>query len=221
LIPPYTDSKGNKRKDGKAHLVLSNPPFGTSESESLPQAELSTYAVHSTKGQSLFVQRMIEAVEPGSRIVTVIDEGVLNNGGDRPLRRHLLATCKIEWVFSLPDETFKPNKINIKSSFIVLQRRHADDVDFKDDYPIGFVRIGNLGYDGAGEDIRGFDLGKLISELESLDASDLPDKKTQKGYSWEAFRVASSTIATDSSVRLDYRYWDLAVRISTENLRKV
>jgi type I restriction enzyme M protein len=218
LVPPYIDAKGKKCIDGKAHLILSNPPFGTSESESLAQADINSYAVKSTKGQSLFIQRMIEVVDPECRIVTVIDEGVLNNYGDQELRRHMLTTCRVEWIVALPEETFKPNKINVKSSFIVLQKRTSEDVDLKDHYPIGFVRVGSLGYDGSGEDLRGFELPRLIKELENLKVESLSETDLTKGYSWEAFKIQSSEIFSGTTNRLDFRYWDPSVRILMQNL---
>ncbi|MBZ5525251.1 MAG: N-6 DNA methylase, partial [Acidobacteriia bacterium] len=220
LVPPYVDAKGKKCNDGKAHLILSNPPFGTSESESLSQADINAYAVKSTKGQSLFIQRMIEVVDPECRIVTVIDEGVLNNYGDQELRRHILATCRIEWICSLPEETFKPNKINVKSSFIVLSKRVQDDIELKDNYPIGFIRISSLGYDGSGEDLRGFELPRLIKELENLDVESVSDAGLTSGYVWEAFRVSSSEIIADNTNRLDFRYWDPSVRMLIQSLNK-
>ena len=58
LIPPYhTQMDGSICSNGLAHLVLTNPPFGTSEAESLTEASAKTYEVPSTRGQSLFIQR--------------------------------------------------------------------------------------------------------------------------------------------------------------------
>ena len=104
-------------------LILTNPPFGTSEAESLTEESARHYDVSSTRGQSLFIQLMIRSAHPDSLIVTVIDEGVLNTTSYASLRRHILETCRVEAVLELPDETFKPNKINVKSSVLVLRRQ--------------------------------------------------------------------------------------------------
>jgi type I restriction enzyme M protein len=75
LVPLYDTPSG---QSDKAHLILTNPPFGTSESESLSEESATNYEIQSSRGQSLFIQLMIRSVHPDSLIVTVIDEGVLN-----------------------------------------------------------------------------------------------------------------------------------------------
>ncbi len=64
---------------------------------------------------------MINSCADDSRIVTVIDEGVLNTNSYKNIRRLILEKCRIEYVISNPEETFKPNKINVKTSVIVLK----------------------------------------------------------------------------------------------------
>ena len=83
---------------------------------------------------------MISSIENESRIVTVIDEGVLNTNTYSELRKHILKECRIEFVLSLPEETFKPNKINVKSSVLVLTKREFPDEELDDDYPIIFIK---------------------------------------------------------------------------------
>ena len=220
LIPSYRTTKGTTCSDGKAHLILTNPPFGTSEAESLKEESAERYAIQSTRGQSLFIQLMIRSAHPGSLIVSVIDEGVLNTATYTDLRRHVLQTCRLEAVVELPDETFKPNKINVKSSVIVLRRRSDEDTDFADVYPVMFVSLASLGYDGSGEDVRGFDLQRLISEVCAIDPATLSDTEATKGYSWEAFTTRSDVIAADRTQRFDVRFWRPALRTRVEKLRR-
>lgn len=221
LIPPYQNAKGRICDDGKAHLILTNPPFGTSEAESLSPENLLNYEVQSTRGQSLFIQLMIRAAHPDSLIVTVIDEGVLNTASYTDLRRHALKTCRVEAVLELPEETFKPNKINVKSSVLVLRRREESDEDLADNYPIAFISIKSLGYEGSGDEVRGFDLKRLIDEVASIDADSLEETELHEGYSWSAFRVASKTIAAEKSMRLDVRFWHPHVRGMVNRLKNI
>jgi type I restriction enzyme M protein len=218
LIPPYLKASG-VCDDGKAHLILTNPPFGTSEAESLTSASAQNYSIASTKGQSLFIQLMIRSAHLGSLIVTVIDEGVLNTASYTELRRHILRTCRVETVLELPEETFRPNKINVKSSVLVLRRREDSDEDLVDNYPIAFVRVNSLGYEGSGEEIRGFDLGRLVREVSELDPGNLPTDGVAEGYSWSAFSVQSKTILGEKSLRLDVRFWAPSIRTLVERLR--
>lgn len=210
LIPVYTTPEG--QESDKAHLILTNPPFGTSEGESLSKDEISAYKMKSTKGQSLFIQKMISSIEYNSRIVTVIDEGVLNTSSYKDLRKLILQECRIEYVVSLPDETFKPNKINVKSSVIVLKKRATVDDGLEDDYPVLFIKVNSLGYTGAGEEIRYFNLQKLISEIESLDGHSHSVHSGINGYQWTGFVTPSIHLAQDPTNRLDYKYWDIEIR---------
>ena len=220
LIPPYkTQMDGSKCSDGLAHLVLTNPPFGTSEAESLTVASAKTYEVPSTRGQSLFIQKMIQSVHPESSIVTVIDEGVLNTSSYQELRRFILRTCKVEAVLSLPDETFKPNKINVRSSVLVIRKREEIDADMTDSYPIAFITVDSLGYERSGNDIRGFDLAQLIEEVRSISGYKLRKASLDTGYNWSAFPVKSDVISQEKANRLDVRFWHPNVRMRTSDLQ--
>lgn len=228
LIPdyPYFDIETNQNKindTGKAQLILSNPPFGTSEGESLTPEEVKRYAIPSTKGQSLFIQKMISSIDEGSRIVTVIDEGVLNTATYAGLREHMLKQCRIEYVISVPDETFKPNKINVKTSVLVLKKRAENDIDefLEDEYPILFLKIDSLGYNGAGEEIRGFDVEKLIKEVEDLKPYTYSDTQVLSGYHWKGNVVYSTSIANDRTKRIDYKFWDISTREKIEKMKSV
>ena len=212
-IPSYTNMNGSLCSDGLAHLVLTNPPFGTSEAESLTEESAKTYELPSTRGQSLFIQKMIQSVHPGSYIVTVIDEGVLNTSTYQELRRFILKTCRVESVLSLPDETFKPNKINVRASVLVIRKREECDADMADSYPIAFVAIDSLGYEGSGDDIRGFDLSRLIKEVGSISGYKLDGAFLDSGYRWSAFSAKSKAIAQEKANRLDVRFWHPTVRM--------
>jgi type I restriction enzyme M protein len=224
LIPPYRPSKpldkdDKCRDDGRAHLILTNPPFGTSEAESLSEESAQTYEIQSSRGQLLFIQLMIRSAHTDSLIVTVIDKGVLNTASYAELRRLILQKCRIEAVLELPDETFKPNKINVKASVLVLRRRGESDEDLSDNYPIAFVSIKSLGYEGSGSDIRGFDLNRLIEEVSSIDVSALREDELAEGYMYSAFSVQSKTVATTRSLRMDVSFWNPSIRMVVDQLK--
>jgi type I restriction enzyme M protein len=136
------------------------------------------------------------------------------------LRLHILKTCRVETVLELPEDTFKPNKINVKSSVLVLRRRDDVDEDLTDNYPISFVSIKSLGYDGSGTDIRGFDLPRLIKEVAAIDANKLQENVQSVGYMYSAFSVRSKTIATTRSNRLDVKFWNPQIRMMISKLRE-
>ncbi len=196
--------------DPQCDFILTNPPFGTSEAASLPASEMSQFPVRSTKGQNLFLQKMVRATKAGGYICTVIDEGVLNTDSSVELRKFILSECKLRLVVQLPEETFKPNKISVRSSIIMLERRSEPDADFEDKYQVTFCKLDSLGYDGSGDKIRGFDSEKLFSDFERsvMDIS----LGARGGDHWSAFDVDSSELTANQGVRFDLKYWEPGVR---------
>jgi type I restriction enzyme M protein len=148
------------------NLIMTNPPFGTSEGDSLSQSDMQQFDVSSSKGQYLFIQKMIQCCSAGGEICTVIDEGVLNTDSGSNLRKYILQHCKIVCVVNLPNETFKPNKINVKSSLLYLEKKANPDVDFEDNYKVTICKLDSLGYQGSGDKIRGFEKERFIKEIE-------------------------------------------------------
>lgn len=208
-------------------IILTNPPFGTSESESLSREDLDKYDNPQTKGQLLFLQKMVEcsghiseddsSIVKNTDICTVIDEGVLNNDDAADIRRWIFKKCRVKAVIRLPDETFKPNKINVKSSVLYLQRREVDDQDYLENYPVTFCDIESLGYEASGEPIRGFDFDRMIKEADEniLDTS----SPIRRGYRWSAFNVDSKKIVSDKTCRLDLKYWLPEIIQETERIK--
>lgn len=191
-------------------LIFTNPPFGTSEGESQSDDDKTQFDVKTTKGQYLFLQKMVNATKSGGEICTVIDEGVLNTDSGKELRKFILQNCYIRAVVSLPSETFKPNKINVKCSLLYLEKRRIPDVDLEENYPITISKILSLGYSGAGDTIRGFDFERLMKEV-GTDLLEQSGDGIREGYMWKAFDVESKAIAADLTHRFDYKYWDVEV----------
>lgn len=195
-------------------LILTNPPFGTSEIDSLTADDWGQFDIRTGKGQHLFLQKMVLTLKPGSgEFCTVIDEGVLNNENAAPLRKWLMQQCRLKGVFNLPNDTFKPNKINVKSSLLYFERRDVPDLDYEDCYQVTVCKIDSLGYQGSGEKIRGFKLTELLHQI----ANDVLDQETSKhrtGYCWEAFDIDSSDIVNDRTCRFDFKYWNTETRTS-------
>jgi type I restriction enzyme M protein len=195
---------------GDYDLIISNPPFGTSESDLGPD-DLSKYPVKTTKGQLLFLQRMVLAAKPRGIVCTVIDDGALNTDTAAGVRRWILENCRVQAVLSLPATTFKPNKITVKSSVLLLQRLDPKADDPEEDYPIVFCSLASLGYHPSGEPIRGFDFQTLRTEFSTL-LETVQGSRTEAGEHWRAFAVQSTSVSRDGTNRLDFKYWDARVR---------
>lgn len=199
-------------------FILTNPPFGTSETLSLSTQDRDKYPVDASKGQLLFLQRMVRATKVGGKICTVIDEGVLNTQTALDVRRFILQECFVRAVVRLPSETFQPNKINVKASVLLLERRAQPDPDATDNYFVTFCDLQSLGYEGSGEPIRGFQFERLISEFATRVLHGASSSGERAGHDWRAFDVAVRDIAADPSMRLDCKYWDPAIIVPLKAL---
>ena len=192
-------------KNPDIDIILTNPPFGTSESESLSDLDRDSYSVDSTKGQLLFLQKMIDCVVPEGEICTVIDEGVLNTASAKLIREYILKKRQVMAVVRLPDETFKPNKINVRSSVLYLKRLEHDNDELALKYDINFIDVKSLGYNGSGDSIRGFDFEALKRSVSQIFESNYI-KNDYVGR----FTTTSTDICADATLRFDYKYWDPA-----------
>jgi type I restriction enzyme M protein len=198
-----------------ADIIITNPPFGTSEGDSLTTADLKQFTIAASKGQLLFVQKMVQAVIKGDgEICTVIDEGVLNTDSAADLRKWLLRCCHLLTVVRLPEVTFKPNKINVKSSVLYLKRLTEEDVDQEAKYDVTFLDIKDR---GSGDPIRGFDEPAVMAEIEKHVKSGNP--KPGEGRYWSAFKVNIGDIYSDPTSRLDLKYWEPQVRSAIGSLK--
>lgn len=201
-------------------LILTNPPFGTSETDSLSSEDWRQFDIKNGKGQHLFLQKMVLSLKPGAgEFCTVIDEGVLNNENTAPLRKWLMQQCRLKGVFNLPNETFKPNKINVKSSLLYFERRDEPDTDYEDSYKVTVCKIDSLGYQGSGDKIRGFKLNEFLKEIAS-DVLDQEKSNHRTGYCWEAFDIESSEIIGDQTCRFDFKYWNTDTRSKINSIYK-
>ncbi|MCK8647089.1 N-6 DNA methylase [Mycobacterium colombiense] len=189
-------------------LIISNPPFGTSEAD-LPADDLAEYPVRTTKGQLLFLQHMVLSVLPGGTVCTVIDEGALNTDLAADTRRWIAENARVKAVVSLPAVTFKPNKITVKSSVLMLERYTADE-DPEEQYDVTYVSLDTLGYQPSGDPIRGFDFDELRQEFAEVITN--PPGEPMTGKHLRAFTVSSHEIVEDPTCRLDLKYWDPAIR---------
>jgi type I restriction enzyme M protein len=190
------NAKNWSASEASCNFIFSNPPFGTSEGGTLTTEDKQQFPINASKGQLLFLQKMVLATKAGGEICTVIDEGVLNTDMAAPLRAWILKQCKLRAVVHLPEETFKPNKINVKSSILLLERLEFSDEDGDQD---------------SGESIRGFDFSKLLDEAESKWL--LPKSgNAASGYNWSSFDVPVNEIRSDKATRYDLKYWEPTLR---------
>lgn len=178
-----------EKLEGSFDIALTNPPFSMKYShdksikkekdKSLEGQILMKYDVShldlsgdgpttkrlsaSVKSNRMFLERYFELLKPGGKLITVIDESVLNTQGQggkmNKFRQWLLKRFYLRAVISLPRNTFVNSEAAPKTSIIYLEKKE----DAKDHQPETFYAISeNVGHNDAGKPISGCDLGGIL-----------------------------------------------------------
>ncbi|MFV2045106.1 MAG: N-6 DNA methylase [Anaerolineales bacterium] len=118
---------------GRAGLILTNPPFGAS----FTGQDLAEYAFATdTRGKRyskvnsevLFLERYLDWLAPGGRLVAIIPDSILTNTGIyEHVRRKLEERIEIRAIVSLPTVTFGAAGTNTKTS-VLYARKFGDGV---------------------------------------------------------------------------------------------
>jgi type I restriction enzyme M protein len=87
----------------------------------------------------LFIDRCLQLLKPGGRLMIVLPDGILCNSGDRYVREYIMGKKDVQTgefvggkaivkaVISLPADTFKLSGTGAKTSILYLQKRPARD----------------------------------------------------------------------------------------------
>ena len=85
----------------------------------------------------LFIDRCLQLLKPGGRLLIVLPDGVLCNLGERYVREYIMGTkdeatgefhggkAIVKAVISLPADAFKLSGTGAKTSVLYVQKRHA------------------------------------------------------------------------------------------------
>jgi type I restriction enzyme M protein len=153
---------------------------------------------------------MVLATKPGGLVCTVIDDGALNTDTAAATRKWLMEHARVKAVVSLPAVTFKPNKITVKASVLLLERFDETLEDSEGEYQITYATFDTLGFHSSGELIRNFDFDTLRKDFRDLVVK--PPTTSTSRNNLRTFPLSSHVIVDDGKVRPDYKYWDATVR---------
>ena len=146
-------------EEQKFDVVLTNPPFSMKYGQEDEEKILSHYEIASLggkKAQSLksnlmFLERYYDLLKPRGKLLTVIDESVLNTEGQGKImqnfRKWLREKFIIIAVVSLPRNTFVNADAGVKTSVLYLTKRGS----LNEEQPPVFMAISNnVGHNDAG-----------------------------------------------------------------------
>lgn len=144
-------------------LILTNPPFGSLLGVSA-MSQLGKFALAQSKTsvplEVLGLERCLQFLRPGGRLVIILPDGVLANRQARYVREWLERQVKLRAIVSLPIETFSPFGANIKTS-ILFMRKWRSGEPRETNYPVFLARIDNVGYDATGRERAASELGEV------------------------------------------------------------
>lgn len=150
-------------EEDKYDLILTNPPYVTTGSSILKEeikndANLTKfYAINGMWVEGLSVERIIRNLKPWGKAFVIIPDWILHRVNDKKLRQFILDECFLNWIISLPINTFFTT--NKKTYILILTKKHNNQE--KQELPVFTYLVSDI---GETLDVYRFDTGK--SDLE-------------------------------------------------------
>lgn len=171
----------------KFDVVLTNPPFSMKYEQSKPdekrvleQYRLATLGgdlAKSLKSNIMFIERYNDLLKPGGKLLTVIDESVLNTEGQgkvmQKFREWLRERFIVRAIISLPKNTFVNADAGVKTSVLYLTKKTSPS----EKQPKVFMAISNdVGHNDTGritDEKEGWgDLGGILNSFRKFENGD-------------------------------------------------
>lgn len=177
-----------------ADVIMANPPFMSPSGGIRPHKK---FSIQSNRSEVLFVDYMVEHLNPKGRAGIIVPEGIIFQGGTayKALRKTLVEKYLVA-VISLPAGVFNPYS-GVKTSILILDASIAQDTK-----TIAFLKVENDGY-GLGaqrKEITENDLPKLEKEL-----ADYLEKIRNK-KSVDNFKISSGLIVPKEKISANGEY---------------
>jgi len=163
-------------------ILMTNPPFAGEIKENWLKASYSIVPEGKLKNRGsaisrhiLFVERALDMIKPGGRMVIVLPQGIFNNTNDEYIRKFIMKKARILGVVGLNGNSFKPHT-GAKTSLLFLRKWKKEELDEGEnpklkDYPI-FFAVSKIPFkDNSGEYVF-VDRTKNIYQTDLFDITD-------------------------------------------------
>lgn len=192
-------------------VVLTNPPFSMtkeaknpSELRVLEQYELARKNEYSTDMRSslksgvMFIERYYDLLKQGGILITVIDDTLLSAKSFGYMRDYIRKKFIIKAIVSLPGNAFRRSGSRVKTTVLVLEKRHTDT----DEQPDIFYYFSEyLGVDDKPPKASDYEVNEVRINAEK-EIDDIVTQYNKFLETGEGYNVLSSEHITD---RLDLR----------------
>ncbi len=144
----------------KFSVILSNPPFSMTYERKDPKelSVLSDYTLSvdkkgrprtSLKSSVMFLERYWDLLEKDGRLLTVMDDSVLNTRTARPFREYILEHFVLKAIISLPKNAFVKAQGSVSTSVLYLKKK----TDPLEPQPSIFMALcTNIGHSDSGKE---------------------------------------------------------------------
>ena len=152
----------NLFKDNSFQKIFSNPPFAgiIKDRKILSKFKLGKRngRVSSITPEVLFIEKIVELLNPGGKAGLVLPLGIFNNPSLRFVREFLFKNTKIIGVVGLPDFAFTHTGTSVKGALLFIEKAQAPEKNYKI-----FMTVANkIGYDSTGRTTEENELPKLV-----------------------------------------------------------
>lgn len=167
-------------KATKFDVVLTNPPFAmkyerdkSNEKRILKKYELAykqkeTQELRtSLRSAVMFLERYYDLLKPNGKLLTVMDESIINAKSYKYVRKFIKDKFIIKAVVSLPRNTFVKAESSIKTSVLYLRKKTTE----KETQPTVFMAISqNVGHNDVGKETPELsDLNEILEEFKKFE----------------------------------------------------
>jgi len=181
LVDEYLINDGENRKLN-FDILMTNPPFAGEIKENwlkslyfiVPEGKLKSNGSAISR-HILFIERTLNMIKPGGRMVIVLPQGIFNNTNDKYIREFIMKKARILGVVGLNGNSFKPHT-GTKTSLLFLRKWKKEELDEGEnpklkDYPI-FFAVSKIPFkDNSGNYIF-VDRAKNIYQTDLFDIAD-------------------------------------------------
>ena len=102
----------------------------------------------SLQSNIMFIERYLELLRPHGKLITIIDESLLNTTTNKYFRDKIKENFIVKAVISLPENTFVKADTGVKSSILYLIKKESKD----EKQPSVFMALcENIGHNDAGK----------------------------------------------------------------------
>ena len=131
---PYPLSEYDEKNDNSGcSLILANPPFIKEKDEDILKMYSLAEGKKSVDAQTLFIERGINLLRPGGRMLIVLPEGILSNDDSIKTREYILKNAKIKSIIELPTHTFVQSGVDTINTVVLYLEKYETDLKHKID----------------------------------------------------------------------------------------